>query len=133
MPDSTAESTSKTRDASQRLIPPKSTNALLSEKDHLEPAPYTEITITRLTVVNQWQVVANSSRKQASLESRFPLLVALMWKITTHDFTLQEVLIMAATNVESALIATDKSERTTDTAPWTEIQQVSGDCHGKSN
>jgi hypothetical protein len=31
-----------------------------------------------------------------------------MWKITTRGFTLQEVLIMAATNVESALIATDK-------------------------
>ena len=39
-----------------------------------------------------------------------------MWKITTRGFTLQEVLIMAATNVASALIATDKSERTTGTA-----------------
>ena len=35
-----------------------------------------------------------------------------MWKITTRGFTLQEVLIMAAMNVASALIATDKSERT---------------------
>jgi len=35
-----------------------------------------------------------------------------MWKITTHDFTLQQVLIMAAMNVEPALIATDKGERT---------------------
>jgi hypothetical protein len=34
-----------------------------------------------------------------------------MWKITTHDFTLQQVLIMAAMNVEPALIATDKGER----------------------
>ena len=33
-----------------------------------------------------------------------------MWKITTRGFTLQEVLIMAATNIASALIATDKSE-----------------------
>jgi hypothetical protein len=40
-----------------------------------------------------------------------------MWKITTHGFTLQEVLIMAAMNVASALIATDKGERTTSTAP----------------
>ena len=35
-----------------------------------------------------------------------------MWKITTRGFTLQEVLIMAAMNVASALIATDKGERT---------------------
>ena len=39
-----------------------------------------------------------------------------MWKITTRGFTLQEVLIMAAMNVAPALIATDKSERTTGTA-----------------
>jgi hypothetical protein len=37
---------------------------------------------------------------------------ALMWKITTRGFTLQEVLIMAAMNVPPALIATDKGERT---------------------
>ena len=30
-----------------------------------------------------------------------------MWRITTRGFTLQEVLIMAATNLASALIATD--------------------------
>jgi hypothetical protein len=36
----------------------------------------------------------------------------LMWKITTHGLTLQEVLIMAAMNVAPALIATDKGERT---------------------
>ena len=35
-----------------------------------------------------------------------------MWKITTRGFTLQEVLIMAAMNVASALVATDKGERT---------------------
>ena len=35
-----------------------------------------------------------------------------MWKITTCGFTLQEVLIMAAMNVASALVATDKGERT---------------------
>jgi len=35
-----------------------------------------------------------------------------MWKITTHSFTLQEVLIMAAMNVAPALIATDRGERT---------------------
>jgi hypothetical protein len=51
-----------------------------------------------------------------------------MWKITTRGFTLHEVLIMAATNVASALIATDKSERTTCTAPGTEIQQAPGGC-----
>ncbi len=56
-----------------------------------------------------------------------------MWKITTRGFTLQEVLIMAAMNVASALIATDKSERTTGAAPRTEIQQATGDCHGKSD
>ena len=36
-----------------------------------------------------------------------------MWKITTHGFTLQEVLIMAAMNVAPTLIATDRGERTT--------------------
>jgi len=36
---------------------------------------------------------------------------ALMWKITTRGFTLQEVLIMAAMNVTSALMGTAKSER----------------------
>jgi hypothetical protein len=55
-----------------------------------------------------------------------------MWKITTCNFMLQEVLIMAATNVASAL-ATGKSERTTGTASRTEIQQAPGDCHGKSD
>ena len=35
-----------------------------------------------------------------------------MWKITTHGFTLQEVLIMAAMNVAPALIATDRGRRT---------------------
>jgi hypothetical protein len=54
-----------------------------------------------------------------------------MWKITTRGFTLQEVLIMAQTNVASALITTDKSKRTA--APRTEIQQATGDCHGKGN
>jgi hypothetical protein len=58
---------------------------------------------------------------------------ALMWKITTRGFTLQEVLIMAATNVASALTATDKSERTIGTAPRTETQQASGECHGKGD
>ena len=54
-----------------------------------------------------------------------------MWKITTRGFTLQEVLIMAATNIASALIATNKSERTT--TPRTEIQLVTGDCYGKGD
>ena len=35
-----------------------------------------------------------------------------MWKITTCGFTLEEVLIMAAMNVASALMATDKAEGT---------------------
>jgi len=52
---------------------------------------------------------------------------ALMWKITTRGFTLQEVLIMAATNIASVRIAIDQSERTTGTAPSTEIQQASGE------
>jgi hypothetical protein len=56
-----------------------------------------------------------------------------MWKITNRGFTLQEVLIMAATNVASALIATNKSEQMTGTAGRNEIQQAPGDCHGKSN
>ena len=55
-----------------------------------------------------------------------------MWKITTRGFTLHEVLVMAATNVASALIATDKSERTTGTVPGTE-QQAPGECHGKGD
>lgn len=50
-----------------------------------------------------------------------------MWKMTTRGFALQEVVIMAATNVASALIATDKSERTTGAAPSTEIQQTLGE------
>jgi hypothetical protein len=54
-----------------------------------------------------------------------------MWKITTRGFTLQEVLIMAATNIASALIATEKSERTT--TPRTEIQEATGDCYGKGD
>jgi hypothetical protein len=56
-----------------------------------------------------------------------------MWKITTRGFNLQEVLIMAATNVASALMATDKSERMTGTVPRTEIQQAPGDCHGQGD
>jgi hypothetical protein len=52
---------------------------------------------------------------------------SLMWKITTRGFTLQEVLIMAATNIASARIAIEKSERTTGTAPSTEIQQTPGE------
>ena len=50
-----------------------------------------------------------------------------------HDSRIQqqEVLIMAATNIASALIATEKSERTT--TPRTEIQKDPGDCHGKSD
>ena len=54
-----------------------------------------------------------------------------MWKITTRGFTLQEILIMAATNIASAQIATDKSVRTT--TPRTEIQPATGDCYGKGN
>jgi hypothetical protein len=50
-----------------------------------------------------------------------------MWKITTRGFALQEVLIMVATNVAAALIATAKSERTTGPAPSTEIQQTPGE------
>jgi len=56
-----------------------------------------------------------------------------MWKITNRGFTLQEVLIMAATNVASVLIPTKKRERMTGTAGHSEIQQAAGDCHGKSN
>jgi hypothetical protein len=54
-----------------------------------------------------------------------------MWKITARGFTLQEVLIMAATNIASALIATEQNERTT--TPRTEIQQATGDCYGKGD
>jgi hypothetical protein len=50
-----------------------------------------------------------------SLDLEFSL-VALMWKITTRGFTLQEVLIMAAMNVASPVMATDKSERSTGNA-----------------
>jgi hypothetical protein len=50
-----------------------------------------------------------------------------MWKITTRGFALQEVLIMAATNVAAALIATGKSERTTGAASSTAIQQTLGE------
>jgi hypothetical protein len=51
-----------------------------------------------------------------------------MWKITTHGFTLQQVLIMVAMNVAHALIATDKGERNDraqPTAPtFTRIQEI---------
>ncbi|MGA7559717.1 MAG: hypothetical protein WBV60_20550 [Terriglobales bacterium] len=56
-----------------------------------------------------------------------------MWKITNRGFTLQEVLIMAATNVASARIGTDKSGPTTGTTPRTEIQQAPGDCYDKGD
>jgi hypothetical protein len=40
---------------------------------------------------------------------RFELLYeAFMWKITTHGFTLQEVLILAAMNIATAVIAAEK-------------------------
>jgi hypothetical protein len=54
-----------------------------------------------------------------------------MWKITTRGFTLHEVLLMAATNVASARIATDKSERKT--TRCTEIQEAIGDCYDKGD
>jgi len=51
-----------------------------------------------------------------------------MWKITTHGFTLQQVLIMVAMNVTHALIATEKGERNDrahPTAPrFTRIQEI---------
>jgi hypothetical protein len=56
---------------------------------------------------------------------------ALMWKITTRGFTLQEILIMAATNIASARIAIGQSERKT--TPRTEIQEATGDCYGKGD
>jgi hypothetical protein len=60
-------------------------------------------------------------------DNRFKGREALMWKITTRGFALQEVLIMAATNVAAALIATGKSERTNGAASSTEIQQTLGE------
>ena len=56
-----------------------------------------------------------------------------MWKITTHGFTLQEVLIMAEMNVESALIATGKGERTICPSRAHRDSPGLGVCHGKSN
>jgi len=56
-----------------------------------------------------------------------------MWKITTHDFTLQQVLIMAAMNVAPALLATDSGERTIWRSRTRRDLPGSGDCHGKSN
>ena len=72
---------------------------------------------------------ANRTRVRMAMSSRQVQMSgkALMWKISTRGFTLQEVLIMAATNIVSALIATDKTERTTGTAPTTEIQQTPGE------
>jgi hypothetical protein len=34
-----------------------------------------------------------------------------MWRITSHGFTLQEVLILAAMNIATAVIAAQKSGR----------------------
>ena len=56
-----------------------------------------------------------------------------MWKITTRGFTLSEVLIMAATNIASALIATDKTERTTRTARAPRFNKLQEKCHGKGD
>ena len=56
-----------------------------------------------------------------------------MWKITTRGFTLEEVLIMAAMNVATALIATDKGDRTIWRSRGHRDSLGSGDCHGKSN
>jgi hypothetical protein len=36
---------------------------------------------------------------------------AAMWKITTRGFTLQEVLILAAMNIATAVIAAEKDEQ----------------------
>ena len=76
---------------------------------------------------------ANRTRVRMAMSSRQVQRSgeALMWKITTRGFALQEVLIMAATNVAAALMATDKSERTT--TPRTEIQEATGDCYGKGD
>jgi len=56
-----------------------------------------------------------------------------MWKITTRDFTLQEVLIMAAMNAAPALVATDRDKGTV----WQSRDQrdslSTGVCHGKNN
>lgn len=50
------------------------------------------------------------AQKLHCLETRrFELLYeAFMWKITTHGFTLQEVLILAAMNIATAVIAAEK-------------------------
>jgi len=56
-----------------------------------------------------------------------------MWKITTHDFTLQQVLIMAAMNVAPALLATDSGERTIRRGRARRDSAGSGDGHGKTN
>ncbi|MFZ1011528.1 MAG: hypothetical protein WAN65_32125, partial [Candidatus Sulfotelmatobacter sp.] len=69
--------------------------------------------------------MAASSRQQVQGQK------ALMWKITSRGFTLQEVLIMTATNIASALIANNKSQRTTTLR--TEIQEATGDCYGKGD
>ena len=57
-----------------------------------------------------------------------------MWKITSRGFTLQEVLIMAASEcgIRPDSDRQKASERS-GAAPRTEIQQAPGDCHGKSN
>jgi hypothetical protein len=59
--------------------------------------------------------------------------VALMWKITTRGFTLWEVLIMAAMNVASPVMATDKvSERLAQPrAP--RFKRLQEKCHGKGD
>ena len=38
----------------------------------------------------------------------FESVEAVMWKITTHGFTLEEVLILAAMNMATAAIAAEK-------------------------
>ena len=54
-------------------------------------------------------------------------------EITTHGFTLQEVLVMAAMNVASALLATDIGDRTISQRRDHRDPLSTGVDHGKSN
>jgi hypothetical protein len=56
-----------------------------------------------------------------------------MWKIRTRGFTLQEVLIMAAMNVEPTLVAIQRGDRTIWKGPEHREPLNTGVGHGKSN
>ncbi len=74
--------------------------------------PYSHTTITRSDLVSRRRLFHTHRMKQRPQLSLDFLLEALMWKITSRGFTLQEVLIMAAMNLAERTDNDRKGERT---------------------